>query len=182
MEIKNRNMIFETLFGYCAVLFQENPFFLTRVLLPSDKKVKLKKMVQKEVWGWPGFHKEAEAISVEIINYFAGKAPGMKEPPWNILDMRNLTPLHQQVLRITSQIPYGKVSSYKEIAKALNRPLAYRFVGSCMAKNPFPVIIPCHRVVRSDMSVGEFGGGSEMKKKMIDLEAKIISEYMTCKQ
>jgi methylated-DNA-[protein]-cysteine S-methyltransferase len=181
-KIRNRNLIFKTLFGYCAVLFQENPFFLVRVLLPSDKKEDLKKMVQKEVWGISGFHPDATAISSAIIDYFVGKSHCTKVPPWHLLDMRHLTPLHQEVLRITSEIPYGHVCSYKEIAQALNRPRAYRFVGSCLAKNPFPIIIPCHRVVRSDLSVGKFGGGSEMKKKMIELEAKTTSKYMTCKQ
>lgn len=182
MEIKHRNRVFETLFGYCAVLFRENPFFLVRVLLPTDKKDLLKKKVQKDVWGISGVHPDATAISLAITDYFAGKFPVSKAPPWDLLDMKYLTPLHQKVLRITSEIPYGQVCSYKEIAQALNRPRAYRFVGSCLAKNPFPIIIPCHRVVRSDLSVGKFGGGSEMKKKMIELEAGITSEYMTCKQ
>jgi methylated-DNA-[protein]-cysteine S-methyltransferase len=165
-------MVFETLFGYSAVLFRENPFFLVKVMLPSDKKDHLRKMVQKEVWGISGFHPDATAISSAIIDYFAGKSHCTTIPLWNLLDMRHLTPLQQQVLWITSEIPYGHVRFYKEIAQALNRPRAYRFAGSCLAKNPFPIIIPCHRVVRSDFSVGKFGGGSEMKKKMIELEAK----------
>jgi methylated-DNA-[protein]-cysteine S-methyltransferase len=180
-KIQYRNMVFETLFGYCAVLFRKNPFFLVRILLPSDKKDHLRKMVQKDVWGISGFHPDAKAISVAITDYFAG-IPAIEAPPWDLLDLRHLTPLHQEVLRITSEIPYGKVCTYKEIAQNLQRPRAYRFAGSCMARNPFPIIIPCHRVVRSDFSVGNFGGGSEMKKKMIELEAGNISEYMACKQ
>jgi methylated-DNA-[protein]-cysteine S-methyltransferase len=172
-----RNMVFETHFGYCAILYRENPFFLVRVLLPSDKKDQLRKMVQKEAWGESGFHPKAKAISDSIIDYFAGKPDELKTPLWDLLDMKHLTLLHQQVLRITFEIPYGKICSYKEIAQALKRPRAYRFAGSCMAKNPFPIIIPCHRVVRSDLSVGKFGGGSEMKKKMIELEAKHSSVY-----
>jgi methylated-DNA-[protein]-cysteine S-methyltransferase len=171
-----RNMIFETLFGYCALLFRENPFYLVRVLLPTDKKDHLRRIVQKEVWGIPGFHPEAKSIAVAIIDYFTGK-PSFQTLPWNLMDIQHLTPLQQQVLRITSEIPYGKVCTYKEIAQALKRPRAYRFAGSCMAKNPFPIIIPCHRVVRSDSSVGNFGGGSEMKKKMIEQEAVNISIY-----
>jgi methylated-DNA-[protein]-cysteine S-methyltransferase len=177
-----RNIVFETLFGYCAILYRENPFFLVRVLLPSDKKDQLRKRVQKEVWGDSGFHPKAKAISDSIIDYFAGKPGRLKTLSWDLLDMKHLTLLHQQVLRITSEIPYGKVCSYKEIAQALKRPRAYRFAGSCMAKNPFPIIIPCHRVVRSDLSVGKFDGGSEMKKKMIELEARHSFEYMACRR
>jgi methylated-DNA-[protein]-cysteine S-methyltransferase len=181
-ENRNQNMVFETLFGYCAVLYRENPFTFVRVFLPVDKKDQFKKMVPKEVWGISGFHLHAKAISSDIIDYFAGKIRGIKTRQWDIFDMRHLTPLHQQVLRITSDIHYGQVCSYKEIAKTLNRPRAYRFVGSCLAKNPFPIIIPCHRVVRNDLSIGKYGGGSEMKKKMIELEARLTFEYMTCKQ
>ncbi len=178
----NHHIVFETQFGYCAVLFRENPFSLVRTLLPATSKDNLKKMVDKKVWGISGFHPQAASISKAIIDYFAGKPLDPMALSWNFLDMTHMTPLHEHVLRITSEIPYGQVRSYKNIAETLKRPKAYRYVGSCLAKNPFPIIIPCHRVVRSDLSVGKFGGGSEMKRKMIEMEARFISENMTCKQ
>jgi len=61
--------------------------------------------------------------------------------------------------------------SYRDIAVAVGRPRAYRFVGTTLANNPFPILIPCHRVIRSDGSFGLFGGGSDMKRKLIELEA-----------
>jgi len=86
--------------------------------------------------------------------------------------MAGLTPLQQLVLRATTDIPYGSVRSYKQIAEAIHRPRAYRFVGSTLAKNPFPILIPCHRVIRSDSSLGQFGGGTDLKRELIDLEAQ----------
>ncbi len=54
----------------------------------------------------------------------------------------------------------------------IDHPGAYRFVGTALSKNPFPIIVPCHRVIRSDGGYGQFGGGTDLKKKLIELEAK----------
>jgi methylated-DNA-[protein]-cysteine S-methyltransferase len=69
-----------------------------------------------------------------------------------------------------ADIPYGETASYGQVARLSNLPRAARFVGTTMAKNPYPVFIPCHRVIRSDGSIGKFGGGSALKKKMLSLE------------
>ena len=74
-----------------------------------------------------------------------------------------------RVLKEVSKIPPGKVKTYKEIAEKLNSK-AYRAVGNALNKNPLPLIIPCHRVIRSDMSLGGFRGGSEMKKELLKRE------------
>ncbi|UCD31652.1 MAG: methylated-DNA--[protein]-cysteine S-methyltransferase [Desulfobacterales bacterium] len=75
-------------------------------------------------------------------------------------------------------IPYGQLKSYKEIAAAIQRPRAYRFVGSTLAINPYPILIPCHRVIRSDSSFGRFGGGAELKRKLIEMEARYNSSFV----
>ncbi|MBW1836306.1 MAG: MGMT family protein [Deltaproteobacteria bacterium] len=85
--------------------------------------------------------------------------------------MIGLTNLQQSVLVATTKIPYGDLRSYQAIAVTIGRPRAYRSVGSALAKNPFPILIPCHRVIRSDNSIGQFGGGA-LKRKLIELEAK----------
>ena len=66
---------------------------------------------------------------------------------------------------LISQIPAGSISTYKEVAKALNTK-AYRAVGSAMAKNPNPIIVPCHRVIRSDGGVGGYSGPGGIRKKI----------------
>ena len=88
--------------------------------------------------------------------------------------MGGLTRLQQSVLAATADIPYGELRSYKEVAEAVHCPRAYRFVGTTLAKNTFPIVIPCHRVIRSDGSFGQFGGGTDLKRKMIELEASTI--------
>jgi len=79
-----------------------------------------------------------------------------------------------KVLQEVAKIPYGKVKTYKQIAEALDTK-AYRAVGTAIGRNPLPIIIPCHRVVRSDLHVGGFFGGTEMKKEILENEGICIS-------
>ena len=75
----------------------------------------------------------------------------------------------RDVILQVAKIPYGCVITYKEIAKSINSH-AYRAVGTAIGKNPFPILIPCHRVIRSDGKVGGFGGGTPMKVEMLENE------------
>jgi methylated-DNA-[protein]-cysteine S-methyltransferase len=79
------------------------------------------------------------------------------------------TTFERDVILEVSKIPYGKVKTYKEIAKSLNS-TAYRAVGTAIGKNPFPILVPCHRVIRSDGKVGDFRGGSSMKIEILENE------------
>jgi methylated-DNA-[protein]-cysteine S-methyltransferase len=67
-------------------------------------------------------------------------------------------------------IPRGYVSSYSALAACIGRPRAARAVGTALAGNPFPIIIPCHRTVRTDGSLGGFGGGLPMKRALLEME------------
>jgi len=69
-----------------------------------------------------------------------------------------------------SKIKYGKTISYSELAGMAGNKKAFRAAATCCARNPVPIIIPCHRVIAKDGSIGGFGGGIEMKKKMLRLE------------
>ncbi|KXA89632.1 cysteine methyltransferase [candidate division MSBL1 archaeon SCGC-AAA259A05] len=75
-----------------------------------------------------------------------------------------------KVLRMTSKIPKGRVTTYKELAKSIGKTRAYRAVGNALRKNPHPIRIPCHRVVRSDGDVGGFGLGKEKKIELLKEE------------
>jgi methylated-DNA-[protein]-cysteine S-methyltransferase len=74
-----------------------------------------------------------------------------------------------RVLELVSKIPRGKVTTYKELARALGSPRAYRAVGNALACNPHPVKIPCHRVVRSDCKIGGYEGNRLAGKKKAEL-------------
>lgn len=82
------------------------------------------------------------------------------------------TPFQLMVWQALRKIPYGELVSYKTIAKAIGNPNAVRAVGGANAKNPIPIIIPCHRVIGSDGSLTGFGGGLEIKNQLIELERK----------
>ena len=86
-------------------------------------------------------------------------------------DLRVLTPFDQAVLRKTYQIPRGEVRPYGWVAREIGHPAAVRAVGTALANNPIPYFIPCHRVVRTDGHIGNYGGGGpEAKKAILDLE------------
>jgi methylated-DNA-[protein]-cysteine S-methyltransferase len=76
----------------------------------------------------------------------------------------------RKVLRAEHGIRRGSVSTYRRIAKHIGRPTAARAVGSALAKNPFPIIIPCHRAIGSDRSLGGFQGGPQMKRALLEME------------
>ena len=80
------------------------------------------------------------------------------------------TPFKQAVLRAMMTIPYGTTVSYGELAKMAGKPNAYRAVGTVCATNDIPLLIPCHRVIKSDNSIGGFAVRPEIKQQIIDME------------
>ena len=82
---------------------------------------------------------------------------------------------NERCYRLISKIPEGKISTYKEIAKALNTK-AYRAVGNAMAKNPNPISVPCHRIINSNGSVGGYALGIDKKIKLLKKERVLISK------
>jgi methylated-DNA-[protein]-cysteine S-methyltransferase len=72
-----------------------------------------------------------------------------------------------RVLEIVTMVPKGKVTTYKELARAMGHPRACRAVANALARNPFPVKIPCHRVIRSDGKVGGYRFGTKQKVKLL---------------
>lgn len=80
------------------------------------------------------------------------------------------SPFQQKVLRAEHGIPRGHVSTYQRIAKYLGMSNGARAVGTALANNPFPIIIPCHRAIRSDRTLGGYQGGLEMKRTLLEME------------
>src|SRR5467141_1340729 len=86
-------------------------------------------------------------------------------------DLRGLTPFSQAVLRKTREIPRGEVRPYGWVAREIGHPAAVRAVGTALANNPIPYFIPCHRVVRTDGHIGNYGGGGpEAKRAILTME------------
>lgn len=76
----------------------------------------------------------------------------------------------KRVLEEVQKIPYGKTISYKQLASAIGRKRASRAVGNSLGANPVPIIIPCHRVIRADGSLGGYSSGTEKKKRLLTIE------------
>ncbi len=86
------------------------------------------------------------------------------------LDLSELTPFQQQVLQKQREIPYGKVTTYKKLAQEINKPHSARPLANVLATNPFPLIIPCHRTVKSDWTIGGYAGSTNSYYKQFLLE------------
>ena len=158
---------FSTEFGFSAILFGEGPLPVKRVFLPHTDKRELHRRIKSADASRPDETRPVLAMSRNIQAYFEGD---LMETPWELLDLTGFTPLQCAVLRATAEIPYGEVRSYSQMATEIKRPRACRFVGTTLARNPFPVVIPCHRIIKADGSPGQFGGGTELKKRMLSLE------------
>jgi methylated-DNA-[protein]-cysteine S-methyltransferase len=164
-----RHFIFSTCFGYAAILYRAQPFLIITIYLPRTSRQDLLESIKSKGGGSCGRHPGALSVSEAIVDYFTGKPI---QPDWEHISMTGLTSFQQSVLVATTEIPYGTLDSYRGIAAAIGRPRAYRSVGSALAKNPFPILIPCHRVIRSDNTIGQFDGGVALKRRLIELEAK----------
>jgi methylated-DNA-[protein]-cysteine S-methyltransferase len=102
----------------------------------------------------------------QLDDYFAGSRHGFDLP----VDLRLATGFRRQVLDHLRTIGYGRTQSYTAVAAATGRPRAVRAVGSACATNPVPVVVPCHRVLRSDGSLGGYIGGLGAKRTLLALE------------
>ncbi len=106
----------------------------------------------------------------ELSAYFAGRLTRFTVR----YDIDALPPFTRAVLELTAKIPYGQVRSYQWLARRLGKPKAARAVGNALARNPIPIIIPCHRVVRSEGVIGGFALGAGWKKRLLGLEKKFV--------
>lgn len=88
------------------------------------------------------------------------------------------TDFQLEVWKELSKIPYGLMTTYKEIARVIDKPRAYRAVGAANNKNPIPIIVPCHRVIASDGSISSYSGGVELKTFLLAFEAAEPSPYI----
>lgn len=108
-----------------------------------------------------------DSVARQVEEYFAGRRRVFDLP----LDFRLSKGFRRNVLAHLPEIAYGRTESYAEVAAAAGSPKAVRAVGTACATNPLPVVVPCHRVVRSDGSFGGYVGGPEAKQMLLTLEA-----------
>lgn len=123
---------------------------------------------------WPNavsdLHPQPE-FEEQVIAYFEGEALQFDV----LLDLSDQPRFAHSVLNACARIPYGEMISYGELAKRAGNPRAARAVGNCMNRNPLPLVIPCHRVIRSDGAVGGFGAesGEALKRRLLKWEGAL---------
>jgi methylated-DNA-[protein]-cysteine S-methyltransferase len=107
-----------------------------------------------------------DEIRRQLDDYFGGIRRDFELP----IDWRLLRGFRRDVLRATARIPFGRVSTYREIASAAGSPNAYRAAGNALGSNPVPIVVPCHRVLHSGGGLGGYTGGLERKEFLLRLE------------
>lgn len=159
-------VLFDTCLGWMGII--GSSLGITKVILP--------KRLKEEVLLQGGDHytlvKEIDfVISSDLLqrlrHYFAGEPTDFNDE----LDFGEATSFQQSVWKATQTIPYGKTRSYAQLASQLGYDKAARAIGQALSKNPLPIIIPCHRVISSDGSLGGFSAGLDLKNYLLCLEA-----------
>ena len=162
---------FETEWGWVAVM--SSPAGLCRTTLPAFDERSAIDTITRGINASRGEGDLTEAKHA-LIDYFRGGRAELKFPI--DLDLEGCTPFQRDVWEATIRIPYGQLRSYGWIADEIGRPRAARAVGQALGANRLPIIIPCHRVVRFDGSLGGFSGGLHWKEELIELEeAEFVS-------
>ncbi len=165
MEI--RYTCFDTPFGWCGLI--KGSAGLLRILLPEPQKDSVLDKMRSlyplfSVYQPEDFLPEQKALG----SYFSGGRLHFPFP----LDFTGATPFQIEVWKAVKNIPYGQVRTYQWVAATIRHPRAMRAVGNALGKNPFPVVIPCHRIIREDGGLGGFSApqGLALKVALLELE------------
>ncbi len=146
---------------------------LCRVILPTEEGVE--RWVARFLPGHTAVEggRLLQEVAGQIERYLAGRLHAFDLP----LDLCG-TAFQKAVWQAVQAIPYGQVRSYAQVAAAVGRPQAARAVGAAVGANPLPIVIPCHRVVCADGSLGGYGGGTEMKRDLLRLEGCNVASFV----
>jgi methylated-DNA-[protein]-cysteine S-methyltransferase len=105
-------------------------------------------------------------VTRQLDEYFGGRRDRFDLP----LDFAGVSPFTRSVLTATTAVPFGHLATYRDIAARIGAPSATRAVGNALGRNPIPVIVPCHRIVRSDATLGGYTGGLGIKQRLLAIE------------
>jgi methylated-DNA-[protein]-cysteine S-methyltransferase len=158
--------VFKTSLGWCGLIRRGS--CLKEVILPvEDKRYLLRRIKQ----GYPSAqrsHPRLNRFIEPLKEYFEGRRADLRVP----VGLDGCTEFEKSVYRVLRRVKFGSVRSYGWIAERLKNKKSARAVGNALAKNPVPIVIPCHRIIRSDNSPGNFSAreGSKLKQKLLALE------------
>ncbi|MFH0887692.1 MAG: methylated-DNA--[protein]-cysteine S-methyltransferase [Planctomycetota bacterium] len=186
--------LLKTSWGWCGLIIDRDT--IKAIILPSDNKSLVLKRLGKNC-NPPCLRRRLRAGRLFIISdslnekqitncklrphvsrflkdlnrYFNGEKVDFRYK----IDLRDSSDFEKSVYKVLRTIPYGTIRTYKWVAEKVGCPKGSRAVGNALAKNPLPLIIPCHRIVRSDGSLGSFSaiGGVKLKKRLLEVEGAI---------
>ena len=110
--------------------------------------------------------RSCDRVLTELDQYFAGRRRSFDVT----FDLAALTPFQQRILTATSRVPYGELTTYKVVARQAGNEQASRAAGAALGANPIPIVVPCHRIVATDGSLGGYAGGLAAKRRLLALE------------
>lgn len=158
-------------FGTVGVVWRQEPGGrnprIVSVLLPREGSGVKAEIAKSFPGSKPGSHSRIDPVVVLLERYLSGEDV---EFSLDCLDLGLCGDFQRKVLRQEFRIPRGRVMSYGGLAARIGRPRAARAVGTALARNPFPLIVPCHRTIQADGTLGGFGGGLKMKRALLEME------------
>jgi methylated-DNA-[protein]-cysteine S-methyltransferase len=156
-------------FGTLRIVWRETSegIKVCRLLLPGERIPAEEVMRTTYVGIRPLSDPSIRELAEQIQSFLKGKTVDFQE---SLIDLGECSEFQRSVLLAEHKIPRGWVSTYGRIARSLGVPNAARAVGRALSRNPFPIIIPCHRAIRSDGNLGGFRGGLDMKRALLELE------------
>jgi methylated-DNA-[protein]-cysteine S-methyltransferase len=165
----NKLIVKPTSFGPVIVMWSilDDRPKIVRVLLSKPGSAALEQASGLYPDSRPSSCAEIDAVAARIEAFLAGEAVVF---PLDLVALSSRPAFQQSVLRAEHRIPRGRVSTYRLIAGHLGKARAARAVGNALATNPFPIIVPCHRAVRSGGELGGFQGGPAMKRALLEKE------------
>ncbi len=155
--------------NYCPEDGNVNPISDVFIYFLSNSRKSFDAYVEKIRVKFPELalmQKGSQAIESQVKSYFEKKLKDFSIEPAFLFS----SPLQRKIWETTMGIPYGKVASYKELAESAGYPNAWRATGTAISQNPVMIIVPCHRIIKSDGSIGLYGGGEKVKEFLLELE------------
>ena len=162
-------LIFQSPWGWIGI--SESANGIDGIALPKQSKRAIEKTLhdQSPEPFQAASSPRLEAARRQLLDYLAGKRNTFDMP----LDLSQGTSFQRRVWRTLQLVPFGKLRSYQWIATRVGGRQYARAVGNAVGANPLPIVIPCHRIVAQDASLGGFSGGLPMKRKLLSLEGTL---------
>ena len=164
MSGKLEYITFQTKMGWVGILASANGLLATTLPQPSAREA------QRQLGGGAEQAERSPNRLADLRARLKAYFNSERVPFPDELDLSGATPFQKQVWQQTRLIPYGETRSYLWVAEQIKRPKAARAVGQALGSNPLLIIVPCHRVVAIDGGLGGFGGGLEMKRRLLGME------------